>query len=336
MEHRNIKHSFETADLIAGYLQSALSDPQKEALFNWATASEKNRKLFAEILNEQNFEQYLAEFAAYDSRLALVKFKSEKVAVKKRAWSVRPWSGISVAAALLLTVSFGFWAYQQQQPVRQLAIATQTGTMKKIVLPDGTKVLLNAQGTLRYPEEFRDSVRDVFLSGEAYFEVTHTGQPFQIHSGKLTTRVLGTSFVVKSYPHDRQSKVMVITGRVSVKHSGIKTGVILTPGQEVTSSGNDSGLRVRKDVDGLTAMAWIKNKLSYRQSPLSEVIDDLRRRYGIRINVDEHLLQCLIYADVAPGDEPQFILDQLAVSLNGRAFKESNKTYRLTGTGCNN
>jgi len=152
MEHKNIKHSFETADLIAGYLQATLSEPQKEKLFEWVAESEENQKLLAEILNEQNLEQYLAEFAAYDAQAALIKLKSKRGTVKKMARATLPWLKISVAASLLLMFSFGFWLYQKQQhlahPVAQIKKDITPGGNKAILtLANGTKIVLDSAST---------------------------------------------------------------------------------------------------------------------------------------------------------------------------------------------
>jgi transmembrane sensor len=145
MERRNIKHSLETADLIAGYLQSTLSELQKEKLFNWIAESEDNRKLFAEILDEQNLEQYLAEFATYNASTALDRFKSDQRA-RRSITRLMPRLKISmaVAASLLLLFSFGFWLYRQQQPAKQLDISKN----KRDIAPGGNKAILTlANGT---------------------------------------------------------------------------------------------------------------------------------------------------------------------------------------------
>lgn len=257
--------------------------------------------------------------------------------IVRKAGSSRKWcdhTWLRVAAVLTgMAMMLGIYRediYNQWFPVKMLVVETGKANMKRIVLPDGTRVLLNRQGTISYPEEFRDSVRAVKLSGEAYFEVTRAVKPFIIQTDKLSTQVLGTSFVVKAYPGDHQSKVTLITGKVAVQHTGTRDRVVLLPGQEATSF--NGRIAVKEHID----TSWMNNKLAFRQSPLAEVIDDLERRFDINIQTDEHLLQCLIYVDVAPGDTPAFILGQLAVSLNGKALQSGPASYRLTGKGCDN
>lgn len=131
------------ASLIAGYLQSTLSEQQKEKLFNWIAESESNRRAFSEILDEQNLERYLSEFATYNATTALAKFKSERVVVKSMT-RFKPGLRISAAASLLLVLSFGFWLHRQQKHVMQLAVSKN----KSDVAPGGNRATLTlANGT---------------------------------------------------------------------------------------------------------------------------------------------------------------------------------------------
>jgi transmembrane sensor len=143
MERRNTEDSMKIASLIAGYLQSTLSEQQKEKLFNWIAESESNRRAFSEILDEQNLERYLSEFATYNATTALAKFKSERVVVKSMT-RFKPGLRISAAASLLLVLSFGFWLHRQQKHVMQLAVSKN----KSDVAPGGNRATLTlANGT---------------------------------------------------------------------------------------------------------------------------------------------------------------------------------------------
>jgi len=248
-----------------------------------------------------------------------------------------------VAAAAVLAGCF-FAAYtfriqflNQFFPVKTLQTYAAKGKLIKTKLPDGTAVWLNSESKLQYPEEFRDSIRNVSLSGEAYFEVAHDAKkPFVIHSNNLDTRVLGTRFVVKSYAGDKLSSVSVLSGKVSVsENSKTKSNqVLLLASQQVITDKSSGLMEVKNDVDTLSMMAWTSGKLTYRQSPLSQVLDDLERRFEIKITAQPHLMNCLIYADVLPEDTPRFVLDQLAVSLGGKVKQSSDTRFSLTGKGC--
>ncbi|TDE17221.1 FecR family protein [Dyadobacter psychrotolerans] len=249
---------------------------------------------------------------------------------------------LAAAAAVLAGCFFALYSFRIQLlndffPVKSMQASAAKGKLLKTNLPDGTVVWLNSESKLIYPEEFRDSIRVVTLSGEAYFEVAHdVTKPFIIHSNSLATRVLGTRFVIKSYAGDKLSSISVLSGKVSVREDKNPNSkpVLLLANQQVTSNQNSGFSQVKSDVDTLSMMAWTSGKLTYRKSHLSEVLDDLRRRFDIEITAQPHLMECLIYADVLPEDTPRFVLDQLAVSLGGKVKQISETEFSLTGKGC--
>jgi len=245
-----------------------------------------------------------------------------------------------LAASVLLGSFFTAYTYRSQLmnhffPVRMMLIQAQNGKLLKKELPDGTVVWLNSASSLTYPEKFNDSIRSVTLSGEAYFDVVrNVEKPFIIHSGKLDTRVLGTRFVIKAYPNDVQSQVAVVSGKVAVKQNDNPETVTLLPQQQVTSDSRLGTLSVKENIDSLSIMSWTSGKLAYRKSNLAEVLNDLERRFQIEIVADNHLLKCLIHADVLPGDSARFVLDQLAVSLDGVVKESGPGKFTITGKGC--
>ena len=148
----------------------------------------------------------------------------------------------------------------------------------KLVLSDGTRVWINSETRLTYPVFFGDK-REVCLEGEAYFEVTHDRQrPFIVHSGEMNITVLGTEFNVNSYDHQKIHTVLV-KGRVQVG-TGDGNQVILKPGELAaleTGRIAVSAVNVRKYT------AWRYGEFYFEDAPLSEIMDELARWYGIQI-----------------------------------------------------
>src|SRR5690606_36092602 len=116
---------------------------------------------------------------------------------------------------------------------------------------------LNAESRLLYPSRFRGGRREVTLVGEAYFEVAHQAdKPFIIHSGKLITQVLGTSFNIKAYENDPDIKVAVLTGKVGVRNlTGNQKAVFLTPNQEAVYNKAINSIGKQK-VDASLSVSW--------------------------------------------------------------------------------
>jgi transmembrane sensor len=218
-----------------------------------------------------------------------------------------------------------------------VSVATNPGKSLRATLPDGTHVWLNAESKLVYPEEFRDSLRQVTLTGEAYFDVAHNAeQPFVIESNGLLTRVLGTRFLIKSYKGDVLNKVSVFSGKVRVDNTNAeeRPNVVLLPSQQLVANRFSGSMDVVEGMDSLAVMSWTTGKLAYRNAPLSEVLDDLGRRYQVKIHAEKHLQKCLIHLDVLPADQLKDVLDLLAISLNGKAEVRGNSEYQLRGKGC--
>ncbi len=113
-----------------------------------------------------------------------------------------------------------------QEEIEELVfneLLTPRGGGYKLQLADGTSVWLNAGSSLRFPVSFSDTTRQVFLEGEAYFEVSHDGKPFIVSSGEMDIRVLGTSFNVSAFSDESEFKTTLVEGKVSVSYTRGRT-----------------------------------------------------------------------------------------------------------------
>ena len=108
--------------------------------------------------------------------------------------------------------------YQSQSEESKLVAVTARDEVKELMLPDGTKVWLNKHTTLKYPREFSEKGRNVYMEGEAYFEVKrNTAKPFIVRSEAMQVRVLGTVFNLKSDKTNRSAVATLIKGEIEVK-----------------------------------------------------------------------------------------------------------------------
>jgi transmembrane sensor len=157
-----------------------------------------------------------------------------------------------------------------------------------VILADGTKVTLNSNSNLRYPEKFGAATREVYLKGEAYFQVAHNkNKPFIVHSGKLKTQVLGTTFVVSAYATTIPLRVTVLTGKVVVKDETTKARVVLTRGQVASIHQNKQAFLLTHMADPEEAIAWTEGKLIFDNATLEETAFKLSNRYGIKIIITD-------------------------------------------------
>jgi ferric-dicitrate binding protein FerR (iron transport regulator) len=158
------------------------------------------------------------------------------------------------------------------------------GQRSRIFLSDSSIVYLGAGSKLMFPEAFIGKSREIYLDGEAFFEISRNPQmPFIVHTGKVQTKVLGTSFKIEAFP-GAPFAVEVATGKIQIAEkntSGLKSLAILTPGEQLTYyDGKISQHQVLPE----DVMAWKNSLLTFNNKSLYEITRILERWYDVRIS----------------------------------------------------
>lgn len=173
-------------------------------------------------------------------------------------------------------------------------ISSPSGMRSKVVLPDGTKVWLNAGSRIRYTIPFVRETRVVDLVGEAFLDVVKNQEsPLDVKFNHITVRVLGTQFNVKAFPEDRQMEVVLKEGNIRLQNEnkGADDPVFLKPGQQ-WSYDKTTNTAALKMVDADKYSAWHKNLLVLDKMPMADVARQLERWYDIRVDIlDQSLYQ---------------------------------------------
>jgi len=222
-----------------------------------------------------------------------------------------------VAAALSLLLGTWAWAYLGYwQPVRY---DTAYGELRRVELPDGSVVTLNANSELRSFRWKPGKPREVYLDGEAFFEITH--QPdharFIVHTPDVSVEVLGTTFNV-SRRHER-TRVVLNSGRVRLyleKQPAAKP-IVLQPGDLVDVSAEQSRV-VRRVVRPFDYSAWQQHKLVFDNTPIAEVAQLLEDTYGLTVRFDDPTLAQRRLSGTVPSRNRQVLLNAIATLLDGR------------------
>lgn len=150
-----------------------------------------------------------------------------------------------------------------------------------MILPDGSKVWLNVDTRLSYPINYGVASRAIELEGEAYFEVEkNDGLPFEITAGNVTSRVIGTRFVVSAYPSSPIVKTSLLEGSLQVKYKENQT--LLQPGEQMLMTKNHEGFVVVAFNEEYE-LGWKENQLVFRLTPFDQVIDRLEKWYDLEI-----------------------------------------------------
>lgn len=205
------------------------------------------------------------------------------------------------AASVVLAVGVGsyLWFTHQsgsksglsgtnQEVLSKIISVPKGGMQQQFELPDGSKVWLNAESSLKYPIAFNGSDRLVELKGEAYFEISKDARlPFRIGIGAAQIEVLGTRFNVRAYPMDVYSKTTLVDGSIKVIRG--KDEVLVKPGEQVEVKNGavdgEPGLRVIRGIDLETVTSWRGGILTFRNDKLGDVMDRIGRFYGVEVEI---------------------------------------------------
>lgn len=255
---------------------------------------------------------------------------------------------LKYAAAIVVVISaaIGWYAYKKTQQPLETAIAllsktTQKGEKVKLMLPDSSIVYLGAGSKLTWPSHFiKGSLRNIRLEGEAFFEVKHdTSSPFIVHSGKMQTRVLGTSFNIYAYPKDGTFSVAVRTGKVGVSENNggkLKHLSLLTPGMKLLYHIKARDYKVHTERIA-EVNAWIKNSFTFKDVSLPNILKSLERYYNVHFDLkSNNLNQCnfnATFTNKSIGD----VMEEIRI-MSGKKMKykidTANKIITVWGEGC--
>ncbi|WP_259091835.1 FecR family protein [Mucilaginibacter dorajii] len=223
----------------------------------------------------------------------------ETPGIKRTATIVNLRRAIAIAAALVIMAG-AFWVYKVNRNSNGNTGAslaethTGVGQKRKIKLPDGTEVMLNSSSSLQVATAFGNDKREVYLQGEAWFDVKRDPQkPFIVHTAQVATQVLGTHFNVSAYQTDSNIVVSLVQGKVQVDMDNDPAKrVILDPGKQMTYSKKSKTAKVTEFVtDDITG--WKENKLVFDYDSWPDAAKKLSRWYGVPVELKNgELLRC--------------------------------------------
>ncbi|MEC5145332.1 FecR domain-containing protein [Chitinophaga sp. 212800010-3] len=313
------------AELVKRYLEGKATAEEKEFLDAYYDEFHSGRSV-GSVLNESQIRD-----------LEATMFNNIQVGMqrsqKKRIGTWRRYKRqLAVAASLLVLVLCGFlWRHLssglgKDENTLEISYAP-AGSVKKLLLSDGTEVWLNAKSTLRYPDTFEGKQRrEIYLEGEAYFDIKKdVAHPFLVHTQGLTTHVLGTQFNVKAY-QTRKAEITLIEGKVMLTTAGTDVGsgtikadtlflapnerAVYTAGQllakETSTPARQSANEMKDGIvktaalskqvvlNAIASAAWRNGELIFDREPLENVLEALNRKRDISVKAAPELMNCLI------------------------------------------
>jgi transmembrane sensor len=166
------------------------------------------------------------------------------------------------------------------------------GKKSQLILEDGTKVWINAGSRMAFPTRFTGNKREVYLEGEAYFEVAHNQEkPFIVNTNDINVKVLGTKFNISAYKLDNLIETVLIEGKVAIKEQSalgfLKSETILSPNQKASFNLSDRSISVLNEPDVESDIAWTAGWFKFSQQSVNVVLNKLQRYYNVQF-VFEH------------------------------------------------
>lgn len=190
-------------------------------------------------------------------------------------------SGISITKTSGGELIYEVQDIKQGNELSYNTISTPRGGQYQVLLPDGTRVWLNAASNLRFPVGFTGKDRHVELNGEAYFEVARdAAKPFKVKTSHQQVEVLGTHFNINAYSDEDFTKTTLLEGRVSINKG--REQVYLTPGQQTLNVAGQA-LKVRKVKDVTEAVAWKNGLFMFEQESIFTIMNKISRWYNIEV-----------------------------------------------------
>jgi transmembrane sensor len=319
--------------LIVRYLSNEATSEEQLQLFEWMSHDALHQKLFNEYCDlwGKSYKHPISFNTSEAMQRLQHRIAVEQASVEAPTTTV--W--LKIAASLLilfvtaLSVYFlGKYSESSTTPT-YTARSTASGQKITLTLTDGSVVRLNANSTLRFPEEFKGMKREVYLQGEAFFEVQKDSlRPFIIHTGDVHTQVLGTSFNIKTSVS--QIIVAVATGKVKVT-SGARTEFLL-PKDKITYWLQDNYWK-REKTDLERELAWKSNTIIIENKTLREAADILEKWYGVHISFENNAIKNCRITGKYKNESLENVLKAISYSTETK-FTLKQKEVMLYGKGC--
>ncbi len=299
--------------LLARYLSGAASPSEEKVVESWRQASAENERMF--VLMQTAWETPEREHESSNLDL-LWHAMVEKAGLEQSAAGstpsfaaeqtrrTQPWRGLMhpdnyhrvlrYVALFVAVLGIGYVAGIFDGGSDRGATITLTvpyGQRDSVVLDDGSRVALDAGSSLRYARDMAGELREVFLTGEGYFEVaSDPRRPFVVHANHARVQVVGTKFNVRAWQPDNKVTVAVTEGRVALGADRENGQSVLISGGQASAIRTGAAPDTPRAVDTATFLGWMQNEVTFEDAPLREILAQLERWYDVRFQIPDRAL----------------------------------------------
>lgn len=333
--------------LLARYLSGECSEEEKAEVEIWIASDPERQRLVASMRavwdapapqpmtsDVGKLWDEIAEKTGIAAKSEAPRDRSRQgVVVRMAEWfqpGVHPVRVYAAAAVLLMAVSLAYFWTSWDRPTSEFrTLAVESGSRDEITLSDGTRIALDAGSTLRYPEVFSGDTREVFLSGEGYFEVAFDAEkPFVVHANHAVVTVLGTQFNVRAWQPEQRVAVAVAEGKVSLGSEGrVQETVEIAKGQGSTLP-EDGQPSEPQPVDIEKHVGWLHQEAFFDGAPLREILYQLERWYNVQFALEDAAIaaeQLTLHIQAKSLDD----VLELISALTGLDYQRTGDSVRL-------
>jgi len=312
--------------LIETQLKGQLGEAEAQTLQQWRAANKSHETIYRQLEKIWQESGSILQETVYDEEQAWNKVDQRLNQGSSRG-KVRPLFRLAMAACVAGVLFIAGWLlYHKPQPTLQVATANQMNM--PVTLPDGSQVVLRKGTTLTYPKVFNTQIREVTLTGEAWFQVQHDKtHPFRIQTTRATMEVIGTSFTINTNNH--QDELVVATGKVLFTNKrDTAEKQIIYPNQYCTLTNKGFQVKTQNDPNFLS---WKTGIIKFDNTPINQVAEVLSNHYNLIIQPDSQLMKLPVVPTVTAKFNQQpidSVLTEIKL-LSNIANRKQNDTILL-------
>ncbi|HEY5823299.1 MAG TPA: FecR domain-containing protein [Cyclobacteriaceae bacterium] len=323
-------------ELLVRFLSEEVTEQERQQVNQWISADKLNHIHFEEFFTIWNAGREAGEFKN-DFLIADWKKIQDKIAVTEIEVVVTSPSKnrslffnlARIAATLLILAASYVIAEKIYHRYSTTEMQVANGSEHTTIhLPDGSIVTMNSNSKITHPRRFTGKTREITLQGEAFFEIAEDKQkPFIIKTGEVLTKVVGTSFSVNT--NSNQVVVTVLTGKVLLYKDSTEV-IAMTKGQQGLYTIN--GLEKRNNAD-INFLSWKTKVLTFDNTPLTEVIEDINRHFHVSIQLTPNSLEGCTLTSTFKNQSLEEIMKELKIIFNVQVERRADG-ITITGKGC--
>ena len=282
---------------IIRFFKNECSEEERLLIIKWVNESQEHAEQFfrwEELYHLGNNSEKGNDLAIRKAEKKLY----ERIEIEKsHQWffsTINRWVKYAAVITSILAISgLTLWYFVADSQEKWITASTTNGETLEITLPDNSKVWLNENSILKYPEHFTKEKRELHLTGEAYFEVTkNKHKPFTVQSSAMNVQVLGTKFNFKTPSNGRIVETSLIEGEIKVSGNNNEGAITLSPGQKVTKQ-----MKVSETNAALDAI-WHNNLIPFKNADIFDIAEVLEKVYGVKIILSPDISPSTTYSGV--------------------------------------